>query len=125
MIEPPIAKVACDLPLFLDNAAVRRYLSLDALLPAIAQALMDLSAGRVVQPMRTVLELAEPLETWMARTRYNAVVGVRSSALLFARQIYPQETGVIAFGWDRVRFKSKSEERDMRNAFSQCGVQMR
>jgi thiomorpholine-carboxylate dehydrogenase len=46
--------------LMLDNAAVRRHLSLDALLPAIAQALMDLSAGRVVQPMRTVLELAEP-----------------------------------------------------------------
>lgn len=72
-----------------------------------------------------VLELHEPLETWMARTHYDAVVGVRSSALLFARQIYSQETGVIAFGWDRVRFKSKSEERDMRNAFSQCGVQLR
>ncbi len=47
-------------PLLLDNDAVRRLLSLDALLPAIEAALIDLSAGRVLQPMRTVLELPEP-----------------------------------------------------------------
>lgn len=47
-------------PLFLDNTAVRRLLSLDALLPAIEQALIELSAGRVTQPLRTVFELAEP-----------------------------------------------------------------
>jgi hypothetical protein len=72
-----------------------------------------------------VLELREPLESWMARSHYHAVVGVRSSALLFARQLYAAETRVIAFGWDRVRFKSKSEERDMRNAFVACGIQLR
>jgi thiomorpholine-carboxylate dehydrogenase len=44
-------------PLLLDNDAVRRHLSLDALLPAIENALIDLSAGRVVQPLRTVMEL--------------------------------------------------------------------
>ena len=43
--------------LLLDNDAVRRHLSLDALLPAVEKALIDLSAGRVVQPMRTVMEL--------------------------------------------------------------------
>ena len=47
-------------PRFLDNNAVRRLLSLDALLPAIEQALIELSAGRVTQPLRTVFELAEP-----------------------------------------------------------------
>ncbi|MCX7165201.1 MAG: NAD(P)-binding domain-containing protein [Rhodocyclales bacterium] len=57
MIRPPIANVACDLPLLLDNDTVRRHLSLDALLPAIEKALIDLSAGRVVQPLRTVMEL--------------------------------------------------------------------
>jgi thiomorpholine-carboxylate dehydrogenase len=69
MIRPPIANVACDLPianvasnlpLLLDDATVRRHLSLDALLPAIENALIDLSAGGVVQPMRTVLELPTP-----------------------------------------------------------------
>jgi ornithine cyclodeaminase/alanine dehydrogenase-like protein (mu-crystallin family) len=44
-------------PLFLDNNAVRRLLSLDACLPAIEQALIELSAGRVTQPLRTVFEL--------------------------------------------------------------------
>jgi thiomorpholine-carboxylate dehydrogenase len=46
--------------LLLDDDTVRRHLALDALLPAIEQALIDLSAGRVVQPMRTVMELPGP-----------------------------------------------------------------
>ncbi|MCX7173179.1 MAG: ornithine cyclodeaminase family protein [Proteobacteria bacterium] len=44
-------------PLLLDDATIRRLLSLDALLPAIETALIYLSAGRVTQPMRTVMEL--------------------------------------------------------------------
>ncbi len=47
-------------PIMLDDDAVRRHLSLDVLLPAIEQALIDLSAGRVVQPPRTVMELPGP-----------------------------------------------------------------
>lgn len=73
----------------------------------------------------TVLHLDESLETWMSKTYYNAVVGVRSSALLFARQIYPPETQVIAFGWDRVRFKSGNEAHDMKNAFTEGGILIR
>jgi len=46
--------------LHLDDAAVRRLLRLDALLPAMRQALIDLSAGRVVQPLRMVMDLPEP-----------------------------------------------------------------
>ena len=60
MIRPPIANVARDLPLLLDHDTVRRHLALDALLPAIEQALIELSAGRVLQPLRTVLELPGP-----------------------------------------------------------------
>jgi ornithine cyclodeaminase len=41
----------------LDDAAVRRLLRLEALLPAIRQALIDLSAGKVVQPMRLVMDI--------------------------------------------------------------------
>jgi thiomorpholine-carboxylate dehydrogenase len=43
--------------LHLDDAAVRRLLQLEPLLAAIRQALMDLSAGRVVQPLRTVMDI--------------------------------------------------------------------
>ena len=43
--------------LHLDDADVRRLLPLDALLPAMRRALVDLSAGRVVQPLRTVMDI--------------------------------------------------------------------
>jgi thiomorpholine-carboxylate dehydrogenase len=41
----------------LDDAAVRRLLVLEELMPALRRALIDLSAGRAVQPLRTVMEL--------------------------------------------------------------------
>lgn len=71
----PMANVADDLPLLLDEAAVRHHLALDALLPAIEQALIDLSAGRVVQPLRTVMELHEPGTLLFVKP---ALVGSRS-----------------------------------------------
>lgn len=71
-----------------------------------------------------VIDIDEPLEVYMSHTPYAAVAGVRSSALLFARQAYPVDVDVAAFGWDRVRFKSDDEARDMRHAFTTCGVTM-
>ena len=44
----------------IDDAEVRRLLRLEELLPALREALIDLSAGRVAQPLRTVMELPEP-----------------------------------------------------------------
>lgn len=43
--------------LHLDDAAVRRLLRLDRLIPAIRQGLIDLSARRVLQPMRMVMDI--------------------------------------------------------------------
>jgi alanine dehydrogenase len=43
----------------LDEPAVRRLLRMDALIPAMAEALRDLSAGRTVQPVRLMLPVAE------------------------------------------------------------------
>src|ERR1700727_1400408 len=42
---------------FFDEDQVRAVLSYDELIPVIRQALMDYSAGRVVQPLRTVLSV--------------------------------------------------------------------
>ena len=70
------------------------------------------------------LILNEPIETHMSRTHYDFVVGVRSSALVFARQIYGADTQVAAFGWDRVRFKSPAEREDMRRVFSSVGIEL-
>jgi thiomorpholine-carboxylate dehydrogenase len=42
--------------LYLDDAAVRRLLRLEDLVPALRQALIDLSANRVLQPLRMVMD---------------------------------------------------------------------
>jgi thiomorpholine-carboxylate dehydrogenase len=44
--------------LFLNEDQVRAVLSYDELIPAIRQALMDFSAGTVIQPLRTVMSVA-------------------------------------------------------------------
>jgi hypothetical protein len=71
----------------------------------------------------TLLDLHEPIETWMSKTRYDAVVGVRSSVLLFARQMYPPDVQVAAFGWDRIKFKSAAECADIQRALHLLGVE--
>ena len=45
--------------LVLDEAAVRKLLRMDALIPAMADALRALSAGEVVQPVRVVVPITE------------------------------------------------------------------
>lgn len=74
-------------------------------------------------PDYRLIDPAGALETYLASSHYHAVLGVRSSALLFARQIYPQSVEVIAFGWDRLRFKSEAERNDMKKTFLMCGVE--
>jgi ornithine cyclodeaminase/alanine dehydrogenase-like protein (mu-crystallin family) len=44
--------------LFLNEDQIRAVLSYEDLIPAIRQALMDLSAGKVVQPLRSVISVA-------------------------------------------------------------------
>ncbi|OYT99600.1 MAG: hypothetical protein CFE40_07185 [Burkholderiales bacterium PBB1] len=77
------------------------------------------------RPSYRVLELDEPLELWLSRTPYSVVVGVRSSVLLFARQLCAPETQVVAFGWDRTKFKSAQERSDMLAAFDNAGIVQR
>jgi ornithine cyclodeaminase/alanine dehydrogenase-like protein (mu-crystallin family) len=43
----------------LDEPEVRRLLRMDALIPAMAEALQELSAGRIMQPVRLMLPVAE------------------------------------------------------------------
>jgi hypothetical protein len=79
-------------------------------------------AQELNRPDYEVITLDTPLEVHLANTHYHAVVGVRSSALLFARQVGPETTQVVAFGWDKVRFKSASEKHAMESAFHLCGI---
>ncbi|UCE32899.1 MAG: hypothetical protein JSW68_06960 [Burkholderiales bacterium] len=52
-----------------------------------------------------LLEIDEPIETWMAHSDYAVVVGCCSTALFIAREIYGARARVAAFGVERVRFK--------------------
>lgn len=81
------------------------------------------SGHELCHPDYRLIDPPGALESHLARTAYGAVLGVRSSALMFARQIYPPEVHVLAFGWDRVRFASDAERSDMRAAFAACGVE--
>jgi thiomorpholine-carboxylate dehydrogenase len=44
---------------FLDEASIRHVLRLEDLIPAMEQALIDFSAGRVLQPVRSITELPQ------------------------------------------------------------------
>jgi thiomorpholine-carboxylate dehydrogenase len=47
-------------PLFLNEEQVRKHLRMEELIPAMEKALMDFSAGRVIQPMRQVITVDPP-----------------------------------------------------------------
>src|SRR5271170_2579016 len=50
--------MSTDKVLFFNEDQVRDVLSYDELIPAMRQALMEFSAGRVIQPLRTVMSVA-------------------------------------------------------------------
>jgi ornithine cyclodeaminase/alanine dehydrogenase-like protein (mu-crystallin family) len=64
--------------LFLNEDQVRAVLSYEDLIPAIRQALMDFSAGRVVQPVRTVMSVTAH-GGWFAvmPAAYGGVMGAK------------------------------------------------
>lgn len=68
------------------------------------------------------IHLNEPLELHLAQFPYDIVAGVRSSGLLFAKQVGAENMQVVAFGWDRIQFKSENEKRSMEQAFKLGGV---
>lgn len=74
-------------------------------------------------PDYELVEPTEPLETWLASVRFDHVAGARSSGLIFARQVQPTPTRVAAFGWSRIRFKSKAEYEEMSALFKSLGIE--
>ena len=56
------------------------------------------------------IELDEALESHMARHRYAAIIGVCSTALFTARQIYGPQMPILAFGMDRMIFKGEGKK---------------
>src|SRR5438477_2039419 len=49
-----------DQPLFLNEGQVREHLRMTDLIPAMKKALIDFSAGRVIQPVRSIISINPP-----------------------------------------------------------------
>jgi len=73
----------------LDEAAIRRHLRMEELIPAMSRALADLSAGAVVQPVRTMLAVP-------GHGGFFAVMPAYASGALGAKLVtfYPDNRGV-------------------------------
>ncbi|HZE75730.1 MAG TPA: ornithine cyclodeaminase family protein [Gemmatimonadales bacterium] len=74
---------------FLDEPRVRELLRLEELIPVVRRALQDLSAGRVVQPVRVVLPVAE-------HAGFLGIMPAYTPAALGAKLVtfYPANTGL-------------------------------
>lgn len=57
----------------------------------------------------TLLEIDEPLETYMARRGYTVIIGVGSTTLFMARQIFGPAMPILSFGMDRVYIKDEGK----------------
>ena len=74
--------------LILDEGAVQQRLRYPDLIPAIAQALADLSAGKVVQPVRVVLPIAPHAGFFGVMPAYAGAMGAKLVTF------YPQNVGI-------------------------------
>ena len=64
-------------PLTLDEAAVKKLLRMEELIPVMARALADLSAGAVVQPTRVMLPVAEHRGFLGVMPAYGGALGAK------------------------------------------------
>src|SRR5438093_1567775 len=88
----------------LDEPAVQQRLGYQDLIPAIAQALADLSAGKVVQPVRSVLPVAPHHGFFAVMPAYAGALGAKLVTF------YPQNVGVHTHHAVIVMFKAETGE---------------
>jgi alanine dehydrogenase len=79
----------------LDEGAVRRHLRMEDLIPAMGRALADLSAGRVVQPVRTMLEVAEHQGFFAVMPAYGGMLGAKLVTFYPGNQGIPTHHALI------------------------------
>src|SRR6266446_4374175 len=88
----------------LDEPAVRARLQYQDLIPAIAQALAALSAGKVVQPVRAVLPVAPHQGFFAVMPAYAGALGAKLVTF------YPQNVGIHTHHAVIVLFKAETGE---------------
>jgi thiomorpholine-carboxylate dehydrogenase len=90
----------------LDEPAVRARLHYQDLIPAIAQALSELSSGKVLQPVRSVLPVAPHHGFFAVMPAYAAGGALGAKLVTF----YPQNVGVHTHHAVIVMFKAETGE---------------
>src|SRR5437660_12174210 len=88
----------------LDEPAVAQRLHYQDLIPAIAQALADLSASKVVQPVRAVLPVAAHHGFFAVMPAYAGALGAKLVTF------YPQNVGIHTHHAVIVLFKAETGE---------------
>jgi alanine dehydrogenase len=81
--------------LVLDDAAVRRRLQLDEIVPAMERALADFSAGRVQQPVRTVVPVPEHGGFLYVMPAYAGALGVKLVTVFPQNQDIPTHQATV------------------------------
>jgi ornithine cyclodeaminase/alanine dehydrogenase-like protein (mu-crystallin family) len=81
--------------LMLDETEVRRLLRMQDLIPAVARALADLSADRVVQPVRTVLPIAQHRGFFGVMPGYSGALGAKLVTFYPNNQAVPTHHALI------------------------------
>ena len=89
---------------FLDEAAVQRLLRYEDLIPAVARALADLSQGKVVQPVRSVLPIADHKGFFAVMPAYAGAMGAKLVTF------YPHNQGIHTHHAVIVLFKPETGE---------------
>jgi thiomorpholine-carboxylate dehydrogenase len=89
---------------FLDEPAVAERLHFPGLIPAMERALVDLSVGRVVQPVRTVLPVAPHQGFFAVMPAYAGALGAKLVTF------YPGNTGMPTHHAVIVLFKPETGE---------------
>jgi len=89
---------------FLDEPAVQQRLRYEELIPAVADALAALSAGRVVQPVRTVVPVAPHRGFFAVMPAYAGALGAKLVTF------YPQNVGIHTHHALIVMFKAETGE---------------
>ena len=59
-VQSVVKSMKLDQPLFLDEKHVRQHLRIEDLIPAMEKALIDFSAGKAIQPVRSVITVDPP-----------------------------------------------------------------
>lgn len=70
------------------------------------------------------LTIESPLETYLATTHFDLIIGVFSAALLTARLILPKSCRVVAYGTDVMRYRGDRERVNILSTFSRLEVEL-